>query len=221
MLSRVLDAAGSDRAALLTYGLGGPVGALLAAEHRERVEALIMYASVARSSWAPDYDWAMTREQREALAERSVAGRGVGDRAVLAVHAPSMADDPALIGWFGRLERLTASPGQARARWKAAAELDVRDVLPRISVPALIMHRPDERVWDVRHSRYLAEHIPGARYVELDGIDSLPFIGDSDAIIDEIEYFLTGQSRSRELARAADAHVHRHCCFHRARVGSR
>ena len=80
--------------------------------------------------------------------------------------------------------------------------MDVREVLPRIRVPTLVMHRPEEQVWDVRHSRYLAEHIPGARYVELDGIDSLPFVGDSDAIVEEIEEFLTGGRSGGETARA-------------------
>ena len=198
----VLDAAGSDRAAVMTFGLGGPVGVLLAVEHPERVQALVMYASVARSSWASDYHWAMTREQRAALAERNIAGRGEARSSAIARHAPSMADDPSLAEWFARLERLAASPGQARARWRVAADLDVREVLPRVGVPTLIMHRPGELVWDVRHSRYLADHIPGARYVELDGIDSLPFVGDSDAIIDEIENFLTGRHSSREVMRA-------------------
>ncbi len=198
----VLDAADSDHAAVLTYGLGGPVGALLAADHPERIDALIMYASIASSSWAPDYDWAMTREQRSEIAERALAIRGGPNSPVLARHAPSMADDPALNAWFSRLERLAASPGRARARWKASADLDARDALPRIRVPTLIMHRPRELVWDIRHSRYLAEHIPGARYVELDGVDSLFFVGDSETIIGEIEEFLTGTRGSGELARA-------------------
>jgi class 3 adenylate cyclase len=81
-------------------------------------------------------------------------------------------------------------------------DLDVRHVLPRIRVPTLIMHRPRELVWDVRHSRYLAEHIPGSRYVELEGADSFPFVGDSDAIIEEVEEFLTGVRSSGEAARA-------------------
>ena len=198
----VLDAAGSDRAAVLTYALGGPVGALLAADHPERISALIMYASVASSSWAPDYQWAMTREQRDELAERDVARRGGSNSPTLARFAPSMADEPALNAWFSRLERFAVSPGRARARWRAAADLDARELLPRIRVPTLIMHRPRELVWDVRHSRYLAEHIPGARYVELEGEDSLFFVGDSDAIIDEIEEFLTGARAGGELARA-------------------
>jgi class 3 adenylate cyclase len=100
------------------------------------------------------------------------------------------------------MQRLAASPGEARVISRAMVDLDVRDVLPRIRVPTLVMHRPRELVWDVRHSRYLAEHIPGARYVELEGIDSFPFVGDSDAILEEVEEFLTGARGGGELARA-------------------
>jgi class 3 adenylate cyclase/pimeloyl-ACP methyl ester carboxylesterase len=198
----VLNAADSERAALFTYGLGGPVGALLAAEHPERVGALIMYASIARTSWAPDYDWAMTVEERAQWTEHTVASWGETEGPVLAVLAPSMTDDPALAAWFARLQRLAASPSAARTLLNAAADLDVRDTLPRVRVPTLVMHRSQDDAWDPRHSRYLAQHIAGARYVELPGVDSLPFVGDSDAIIDEIEEFLTGIRSGGELARA-------------------
>ncbi len=110
----VLDAAGSERAALLTYGLGGPVGALLAANRPERIGALIMYASIARTSWAPGYDWAMTVEDRAQWTERTVATWGETDGPGLPVLAPSMAEDPALTAWFARLQRLAASPSEAR-----------------------------------------------------------------------------------------------------------
>jgi class 3 adenylate cyclase len=198
----VLDAAGSERAALITYAQGGLVGALLAAEHPERVGALIMYASVARTSWAPDYDWAMTSEERAAMSERAVASWGEVGGGAVAELAPSMAGDPAFAAWFARMQRLAASPGEARIISSARVDLDVRDKLEQIRVPTLIMHRPQERVWDVRHSRYLAEHIAGARYVELDGIDSLPFVGDSDAIVEEVEEFLTGVRSGGEFSRA-------------------
>ncbi len=198
----VLDAAGSERAALLTYAQGGLVGALLAADHPERVGALIMYASIARTSWAPDYDWAMKREEREELAERNISSWGEENGEAMSAWAPSMADDPALVAWFARMQRLAASPGEARIISRAMVELDVRDALPRIRVPTLIMHRPRELVWDVRHSHYLAKHIPGARYVELEGIDSFPFVGDGDAILEEVEEFLTGGRGGGELARA-------------------
>jgi class 3 adenylate cyclase len=198
----VLDAAGSERAALFTYGLGGPVAALLAAEHPERVGALIMYASIARAQWAPDYDWAMTREERAEWIDRVVGSWGAVDHPGIPVMAPTMAHDPALISWFARLQRLAASPGNARELLTAAADLDVRELLPQISVPTLVLHRNGDTAWDPRHSRYIAEHIPGARFVELEGEDSLPFLGDSDAIVEEVEQFLTGGRAGGEATRA-------------------
>jgi class 3 adenylate cyclase len=198
----VLDAAGSERAALFTYSVGGLVGAQLAADHAERIGALVMYASVSRTSWAPDYEWAMTAEEREELTERNISAWGAPDNPWMSLWAPSMADDPTLGAWFARMQRLSASPSEARIISRAMVDLDVRHVLPRIHVPTLVMHRPQELVWDVRHSRYLAEHIPGARYVELNGVDSFPFVGDSDAILEEIEEFLTGGRGGGEIARA-------------------
>ncbi len=198
----VLDAAGSERAALFTYALGGLVGAWLAAECPERVGALIMYASVSRTSWAPDYDWALTQEERGVLNERNFAGWGETHSPLLQILAPSMADDPALGEWFARVQRLSASPAEARLITKSVIDVDVRHALPHVRVPTLVMHRRDDKAWDVRHSRYIAQHVPGARYVELDGQDSFPFIGDSDAIVDEIEEFLTGARSGGELARA-------------------
>jgi class 3 adenylate cyclase/pimeloyl-ACP methyl ester carboxylesterase len=198
----VLDAAGSERAAVITYAQGGLVGAQLAADHPERIGALIMYASIARTSWAPDYDWAMTLAERDALSELNIASWGEDKAAAMELWAPSMADNPGLVAWFERMQRLAASPAEARVIARAMIDLDVRAVLPRIRVPTLVMHRPQEKVWDVRHSRYLAEHIAGARYVELDGVDSFPFVGDSDSIVEEIEEFLTGGRRGGELARA-------------------
>jgi class 3 adenylate cyclase/pimeloyl-ACP methyl ester carboxylesterase len=198
----VLDAAGSERAAVLTYAFGGLVGAQLAADRPERIGALVMYASMARTSWAADYDWAMTSEEREELSERNVATWGEANSIAMSAWAPSMAEDPALVAWFARMQRLAASPGEARIISRAMVDLDVRDALPRIRVPTLIMHRPRELVWDVRHSRYLAEHIPDARYLELDGVDSFPFVGDSDAIIEETQEFLTGVRSGGELTRA-------------------
>ncbi len=198
----VLDAAGSERAALFTYLLGGLVGALLAADHPDRVGALVMYASVARTAWAPDYDWALTVEEREALVESGVISWGEANNEGLAVLAPTMAEDAELASWLARMQRLAASPGEARRLLSSAIDLDVRQSLPRIRVPALVMHRRGEQGWDVRHSRYLAENIPGARYVELEGRDSFPFIGDSAAILEEVEEFLTGGRRSGELTRA-------------------
>jgi class 3 adenylate cyclase/pimeloyl-ACP methyl ester carboxylesterase len=197
----VLDAAGSERAALFTYLLGGLVGALLAAEHPERIGALIMYASVARTAWAPDYDWALTVEQREELVKQNVVAWGEPSNEAIAVLAPSMVGDATLANWLARVQRLAASPGEARQLLASAIDLDVRDALPRIQVPTLVMARTGDRSWDLRHSHYLAQNIPGARYVEMEGVDSFPFIGDSEAILEEVEEFLTG-ARQHEVTRA-------------------
>jgi class 3 adenylate cyclase len=197
----VLDDAGSERAAIYTKWLGGPVGALLAAEHPERIAALVMYASVARASWAPDYDWALTSEQRANLAEGALDKWGETSNQEIARWAPSTAEDSALRELFARATRSMATPSQARLRWRASGNLDVREVLPLIRVPTLIMHRPKELVWDVRHSRYLAEHIPGARYVELEGKDAIDYLGDSDPILEEVEEFLTGERSGGDRTR--------------------
>ncbi len=197
----VLDAAGSERAAVMTYAGGGLVGARLAAEQPQRIGALIMYASFARTTWAPDYEWAMTKEEREGVTMDEFRRWGEPDNELMSRLAPSMADDPALTAWVARTQRLTASPSEARMIVGTLSDADVRDVLDEIRIPTLIMHRPAEQVWDVRHSRYLADHIPGARYVELEGVDSLPFIGDSDAIVQEIEEFLTGGRHGGEVER--------------------
>src|SRR5262249_11901900 len=151
------------------------VGARLAADHPRRVGALVLYASVARVSWAPDYDWALTHEERTELIEMNVAGWGEEAHNGLAMLAPSSADDPSLAWWFARMQRLAASPVEARMLFRGMADLDVRDALPQIRVPTLVLHRREDTAWDVRHSRYLADNIAGSRFVELDGIDSLPF----------------------------------------------
>ncbi len=197
----VLDAAESQRAALCTHMLGGLTGARLAAEHPDRVGALVMYASVVRTLWAPDYDWALTREEREELIEQTVAAWGGGGDISAGMLGPSAAEDAAVADWFSRLQRLAASPAEARIMSKAMLDVDVRDVLPDISVPTLVMHRGGDPVMDVRHSRYIAGRVPGARYVEFDGADSLPFLGDSEAVLEEMKEFLTGE-RSSEPTRA-------------------
>jgi class 3 adenylate cyclase len=197
----VLDAAGSERAALLAYAQGGTVAARLAAEQPQRVGALIMYAATTRMMWAPDYDWALKPEERVELTEANVATWGDEHSPALALLAPSMAGDPALGAWFARMQRYAASPAEARMIFERGAELDVRDALPDISVPTLVLHRRDDTAWDVRHSRYIAERVPGARYVELEGRDSFPFVGDVDAFVEEVEEFLTGGRNRSEASR--------------------
>ncbi len=186
----VLDAAGSERAVLLGYAAGGPICVQTAVEHPERVSGLILYAAMFRALADEGYEWAPTEAERRETGEAILAAWGTG--ANIGQVAPSLADDPRLAQWLGRLERSSASPGrfrQALARFQA---VDVRDLLGAVTVPTLLLHRTEDALIDVRHSRYAAQRIPSARYVELPGRDSLPAAGDSEAIVGEIEEFLTG-----------------------------
>jgi pimeloyl-ACP methyl ester carboxylesterase len=192
----VMDAAGSERAAVFALLEGGAMATLFAATHPERTTSLVLYEAMPRMSWAPDYDWALRREER---LERLNGVWGDGSR--IEPLAPRAASDPRLRRWFARLERLAASPGTAAKLMMMHAEVDVRAVLPSIKVPTLVLHRRDDRVIDIRHARYLAEHIPGARYVELPGDAPLVFGEEAEAELDEIEEFLTGARQARGAER--------------------
>jgi class 3 adenylate cyclase len=196
----VMDAAGSECAVLLGYLTGGPLAIKVAAERPERVRALVLYAAVARSLAAPGYDWASDAQERSAAFDRMIERWGTG--AMLDAIAPSRADDTRLRSWLARLERLSSSPGELRRAARSLTDFDVRADLGELRVPTLILHRMGDRLIDVRHSRYMAERIPGARYVELEGVDNLPSVGDAPALLGEIEEFLTGGRRrlgEREL----------------------
>lgn len=196
----VLDAVGAQRGALMAYSTSGPLMATVAARYPERVSALILYATVARAIAAPGYDWTHTAEQRRARLEGLLARWGTGDN--LDNIAPSHSDDDRMRAWLGRLERLSASPGAMRTLTSNFEQVDVRHLLATIRVPTLVVHRVGDPLIDVRHSRYLERTIPGARYVELPGGDSLPSAGDSEALVGEIEEFLTGGRRGAPQERA-------------------
>jgi class 3 adenylate cyclase len=175
---------------------GGAMAALFAATHPERTTALVLYEAMPRMSWAPDYPWALRREERDTRLNESW-----GDGSRILGLAPSSADNPRLRAWFARLERLAASPGTAAKLSLMNAEVDVRAVLPSISVPTLVLHRATDRFVDSRHSRYLAQHIPGARYVELPGSDAITFGLETQPLLDEIEEFLTGRRHAADAER--------------------
>jgi class 3 adenylate cyclase len=189
-VTAVLDAVGSEQAALFAQSEGAPMAMLYAATHPERTRALVLYAGMARMTGAPGYEWPGTPEDRQRRIDEFFASWGKGAR--FEAIAPSAAGDVALRRWFAKLERLSASPGSLRLLFDIAGATDVRDVLPSIAVPTLVLHRRDDEAIDIRHSRYLAEHIPGARYVELEGRDNLIVVGDSERIVAEVERFLTG-----------------------------
>ncbi|HTN25884.1 MAG TPA: adenylate/guanylate cyclase domain-containing protein [Solirubrobacteraceae bacterium] len=199
-IDAVLDAAGSERTALLSYTAGGPLAALYAARRPERVTSLALYGCMLCAVGDDDLPWQQTAEERDRRFAGIIAGWGEG--ANLELLAPSSAADPQLRVWFGRLERLAASPGRMRRLVAAAGDVDVRPALPEIRVPTLVVHRAQDAFMDVRHSREYARRIPGARLVELPGSDSLPSSGDADALLGEIEEFFTGGRRGAEQERA-------------------
>jgi pimeloyl-ACP methyl ester carboxylesterase/DNA-binding winged helix-turn-helix (wHTH) protein len=189
----VLDAVGSTQAALFGVSEGGPLCCLYAATYPEKTRALVMFGTYARRIWEPDYPWAPTVEQRERFLDeiREHWGEPVG----LVERAPTMANDPAFRSWWATYLRMGASPGAAVALTRLNAEVDVRQVLPTIRVPTLVLHRRHDRCLKIEEGRYVAAQIPGARFVELEGVDHLPFVGEQESILSEIEQFVTG-SRS-------------------------
>jgi class 3 adenylate cyclase/pimeloyl-ACP methyl ester carboxylesterase len=187
----VLDAVGSERAGVMAMLEGGPMAMLFAATYPERVHALVLYATFARTTWAEGYEWALPVEERRAHFEALYASWGDG-AIFLRQFAPSLADDERTRAWLGAMQRLSLAPRAARAIGDLNERLDMRGVLPSIRVPTLVLHRRDDTAIDLRHSHYLAERIPGARLVLLPGEDCLPFVGDSEAFVGEVEEFLTG-----------------------------
>ena len=187
----VLDEVGSAQAAVFGYSEGGPLAALFAATYPERVSALVLYGSYAkRQDPDAEYPWAPTREARASYA--AAVERGWGEEGDLATYAPEA--DEALSRWWSVRARAAASPGAARDLVLMNSSIDVRHVLPAIRVPTLVLHRRGDTDSSVEEGRYLAEHIPTARFVELDGAAHLPWI-DADQILDEVEEFLTGVRR--------------------------
>jgi class 3 adenylate cyclase/pimeloyl-ACP methyl ester carboxylesterase len=195
----VLDAAGSERSAVFAMLEAGSMACLFAATHPERTRALVLYEATPRMISAPDYPWPLSREEREvaarALPERWGTGQSVMSLSRQDNHSERFRN------WAGRLERLAASPGTAQALFRMHSETDVRPVLPSIQAPTLVMHRSNDQFIDIRHSRYLAEHIPDARMVELPGESTLPFGSGEDELIGEVEEFLTGARKAPDPER--------------------
>jgi pimeloyl-ACP methyl ester carboxylesterase len=195
----VMDAVDLERAAVLGIAQGGALAALLAATHPERVSALILYAAYARLMQDGDYPWGRDPRWYRRLIQETESGWGTG--AILERLAPGMAGDESFKSWWARFERLIHSPGSALAYLRMQTEVDIRRVLPAIRTPTLVIQRRDDVYRDPGNSRYLADHIRDARYVEVPGREHLIYLGDQDAIIDEIQEFLTGDRRGPESNR--------------------
>lgn len=195
----VMDAVGSEKAVLIGVSEGGPMCSLFAATYPDRTTALVMIGTYAKRIRDEDYPWGVSLEDREGFFEmmRRDWGKAVG----IEERAPSMAHDEEFRNWWAEYLRMGASPGAAVALTKMNAEIDVRNVLPTVRVPTLVIHRSGDLCLKVEEGRYVAEKIPGCKYVELGGIDHLPFVGNQEEVLEEIEEFLTGMRHSEEIDR--------------------
>ena len=187
----VMDAAGSERAALLGMSEGATMCMLFAATYPERTSALVLWGAMARSTAAPDYPWAPEKEAvREAQDELIAPLWGKG--ATIEIFSPSLADNPKAREFQARFERQAASPMRVQQLFEMFLDTDVRGALSLIQAPTLVLHRFQDRAVNYRVARWLAEQIADSRYAELEGEDHFPWVGDSDAALGEIEEFLTG-----------------------------
>jgi pimeloyl-ACP methyl ester carboxylesterase/DNA-binding CsgD family transcriptional regulator len=186
----VLDAIGSERTVMVTLSDGGPTSLLFAATYPERTQALVLQGCWARGIQAPDYPYGWDPATFDALVRRVEEEWGQGIAAELIL--PTLLTVPGVREAIARVERFSASPGTAGALLRMAFEGDVRPVLAAVRTPTLVLHRAGDRFVDPAHSRYLTEHIAGAKYVELPGDNHWPYLEIADLIADEIELFLTG-----------------------------
>jgi class 3 adenylate cyclase len=198
-LLSVLDAAESEDATLFGNADTGPPCIAAAVSHPDRVGGLILCGTYAKASWSDDYPWGWTDEQFADFRQSVRDAWGTTER--IEAVAPSMANDPAFLQWFATLMRLGASPRAVLLLGEMTMAVDVRPLLPQIAVPTLVMHRRGDRINEVDHGRYLADRIPGARWVELPGEDFLLWAGDTGAIVDEVEEFMTGRRGGGEPTR--------------------
>jgi class 3 adenylate cyclase len=196
----VLEVAGSDRAALLGMAEGGFVTTLLAASRPERVASLVLVNATPGIGAEPFRDWGTAAGAIDRLGTTVEEEWGEIEFGI-PLFAPSAVDDDRFAEWLTRAQRRALSPAIAQAVFDVQYRSDIRDVLPAVRVPTLVIHRGGSRYLDRRHGRYLAEHIEDARYVEVDGDDHIPYLGDSGPILDAVEEFVTGGRRPHETDR--------------------
>ena len=192
----VMDATSSECAALFGISEGGPMSVLFAATYPERTSSLILYGSIAKGSRAPDYPWGSRLDEMEEWLEGW--RKEWGGPYAIENWAPSAAHDERFRQWWAKYLRLGASPSAVINVFRMNAVIDVRDILPAIHVPTLVLHRSGDLAIEVEQGRYLAQHIPGARLTELSGDDHLWWVGDSESIVNEIQEFLTGERHAVE-----------------------
>ena len=198
-ISAVLDATDSERATVIGVGDSGPLAMLFAASHPQRVTSLVLINTGARLVQGPDYPWGLTDDEVEHFLRRTRETWGTGG--IADVFSPSASSDERYRQWWARYQRMGSSPGRSTTMARLVFGVDVRNVLSTIHVPTLVIHRKDFRFFPVELGRYLGEHITNAKYVELPGADGFIYLGDTDAILSEVEEFVTGSRRSPEADR--------------------
>jgi class 3 adenylate cyclase len=194
----VMDAAGSKRAAILGFAEGGPLALLLAASLPQRCRALVLFNTAARLTAAPDYPWGAPEDVLLQIVDQQAESWAAGDTKHVARLAPSRADDPRFAEQLVRLGRGAVSPGAVAHYYRQSVCTDVRDLLPTIQAQTLVLQRAHDQIAPPELGRYLADHVPNAKYVELDGADHLWFTENTDEVVDEIEEFLTGTRTSHD-----------------------
>ena len=194
----ILDAVGSKRAALFGISEGAPMSLLYAATYPARVSALALYGGYARRSWAPDYPFGWKDEFWEKVLGGFESSWGTPQGPDLNIFAPSLLADPLAAERISSYYRAAASPGAAIAIMKMNREIDVRHLLTSVRVPTLIIHRTGDRNIAVEHGRFMAQKITGAKLIELPGDDHLPWVGDIEALLGEVEEFVTGARHVHE-----------------------
>jgi len=196
-ITAVMDAAGSEQAAVFGGARGATAAMLFAASHPERTRALVLYAPTAKTLRSRDWPYGKTEEDQRAFYERFVAEMGTGEN--LDLQGPS--HDRAFKDWWARFERLVATPGAYRELARIFTDLDIRQVLPLIQVSTLVLHRRGDLIVPVEQGRAIAERIPHATFRELPGADHIPFLGDREGLVAEIQEFLTGVRAAIERER--------------------
>jgi class 3 adenylate cyclase len=192
----VMDEVGSQRAALFGVSEGGSMSILFAATYPERTSALVLYGTIAKGWLVKDASGTLTREQDEASDDKW--RKGWGGPVSIESMAPSVAHDELFRQWYAKFLRLSAGPTTVINLLRMYGQIDVSTILPSIHIPTLVLHRTADLAIEVEQGRYLAEHIPGAKLVELAGEDHLWWVGDTEAIVNEIAEFLTGEQQTIE-----------------------
>ncbi len=199
-LAAVLDAVGSDRATLFGFSDAGALCAMFASTRPDRVAGLVLHATAARGTQAADYPWQWSEEEWRDYLSRVRNGWGTREYAkeTLALFNPSLAGDAQMERWWERYQRLSASPSAIYAQEKVFREMDIRHLLPAISVPSLVLHRTDDQIEPVGAGRYIADQIAGAEFVELGGADHFPWAGNQEALVAEVKQFIDQVQREHE-----------------------